>query len=134
MPYAPTTKPSGWPKPKQADAGTNTTMKRSVEVEISGQRLTIRSDESPQYVQALADYVDAQLRELAPGGRTGLQLQRMALLVAMAMADELFREKDLHRQFRARVTHKLEALQAALAEHEQHLSEDAEATDTAPSA
>jgi cell division protein ZapA len=96
-------------------------VKQSVEVEIAGQKLTIRSDEGPQYVQELADYVDAQLRTLAGPGRTTLNLQRVALLVAIQLADELFREKDLHRQLRERVAAKLDALDAALVEHERRL-------------
>lgn len=93
-------------------------MKQSVEVELAGQRLVIRTDEGPAYVQELADYVDAQLRQLAGGNqRSTLNVQRLALLVAIALADELFREKDLHRQYRQQVTAKLEVLDAAVAEH-----------------
>ena len=74
-------------------------------------------------VQQLADYVDEQLRQLVPGGRGSFNLQRVALLVAIQLADELFREKDLNRQFRERVTAKLDALEASLREHERRLEE-----------
>lgn len=94
------------------------TVKQSVEVEIAGQRLVIRSDEGPAYVQELADYVDGQLRQLAPSSRGAFNLQRVALLVAIQLADELFREKDLHRRFRQRIEAKLEALHVALNDHE----------------
>ncbi|MCX4245485.1 cell division protein ZapA [Paraliomyxa miuraensis] len=93
-------------------------MKRSFQVEIAGQRLSIRSDEGPQYVQQLADYVDAQLRQLTQGRRATPSVQRVALLVAIQLADELFRERDLHRRFRARVSDKLAALRQALDAHE----------------
>ncbi|MEM7160550.1 MAG: cell division protein ZapA [Myxococcota bacterium] len=96
-------------------------VKRSVQVEIAGQRLSIRSDEGPQYVQQLADYVDAQLRQLTQGRRSTPSMQRVALLVAIQMADELFRERDLHRRFRARVADKLATLREALDEHEAQL-------------
>lgn len=96
-------------------------MKQSVSVEIAGQTLSIRSDEGPEYVQELADYVDAHLRELS-GGRRTYSLQRMALLVAMQIADELFREKDLRARYRARVEGQLDALETAIAEHETHLT------------
>ncbi len=98
-------------------------MKQTVEVEIAGQRLSIRSDEGPAYVQELADYVDAQLRQLVAGGRSTINLQRVALLVAIQLADELFREKDLHRQFRQRVGTKLDALESALNEHQRRLED-----------
>lgn len=96
-------------------------MKQSVEVEIAGQKLVIRSDEGPQYVQELADYVDAQLRQVGGDTRSSYNLQRVALLVAMQITDELFREKDLHHQFRQRVAAKLDGLEAALAEHQTRL-------------
>ncbi|MFV8755054.1 cell division protein ZapA [Nannocystaceae bacterium ST9] len=96
-------------------------MKQSVSVEIAGQTLSIRSDEGPEYVQELADFVDAHLRELTDGRRS-FSLQRMALLVAMQIADELFREKDLARRYRARVEARLQALEAAIVEHEAELA------------
>ncbi|MCA9711097.1 MAG: cell division protein ZapA [Myxococcales bacterium] len=108
-------------------------MKRSFQVEIAGQQLSIRSDEGPQYVQQLADYVDAQLRPLTQGRRTTPSMQRVALLVAIQLADELFRERDLHRRFRARVADKLATLREALDAHEALLDapppEPPEATD-----
>ena len=96
-------------------------MKQSVEVEIAGQKLVIRTDEGPGYVHELADYVDAQLRQLGGDRRATFNLQRVALLVAIQLADELFREKDLHRQFRQRMSAKLDALDDALREHEARL-------------
>ena len=92
-------------------------MKRSVNVEIAGQSLTIKSDEGPQYVQQLADYVDDKIREIG-GGRASYNLQRVALLVAIQLADELLREKDLHRQYKGAVERKVEALRVALEAHE----------------
>jgi cell division protein ZapA len=96
-------------------------VKQSVSVEIAGQNLSIRSDEGPEYVQELADYVDAHLREIG-GGRRSYSLQRVALLVAMQIADELFREKDLRQRYRAKVEARLEGLEAALAAHEAELA------------
>jgi cell division protein ZapA len=102
-------------------------MKQSVTVEIAGQVLSIRSDEGPEYVQELADYVDAHLRQIGGqiGGEGGMRrtysLQRVALLVAMQIADELFREKDLRQRYRTRVEARLEALEAAISAHEVEL-------------
>lgn len=93
-------------------------MKRSVSVEIAGQSLSIVSDEGEHYVQQLADYVDAQVREVS-GGRTSYNPQRVALLVAIRLADELLREKDLHRRFREQVARKLEAVELAVDRHAQ---------------
>jgi cell division protein ZapA len=96
-------------------------VKQTVSIEIAGQVLSIRSDEGPEYVQELAEYVDAQVRELG-GGRRSYSLQRVALLVAMQIADELFREKDLRQRYRAKVEARLEALEVALAAHEAQLA------------
>jgi cell division protein ZapA len=98
---------------------------RSVQVEIAGQRLAIRSDEGTAYVQELAEYVDAQIRELAARSRGSFNLQRVALLVAIQLADELFREKDLHSRFRERVERRLVELRAAMADHGQRLAASA---------
>ncbi len=97
-------------------------VKQTVHVEIAGQKLSIRSDEGPEYVQALADYVDAHLRELHGGKNTTYNLQRMALLVAIQIADELFREKDLRNRFKQRVMGKLDSLSERIDEHEQRLT------------
>lgn len=98
-------------------------MKRSVQVDIAGQSLTIVSDEGQQYVQQLADYVDEKIREVA-GGRTTYNGKKVALLVAIRLADELLREKDLHRRFREQVGTKLDTLEHALAEHEATLADE----------
>ena len=97
-------------------------MKQSVQVEIGGQSLSVRSDEGPDYVLALAEYVDAQLRDMTTGKRS-TSPNRVALLCAMQIADELFREKDLHARFRAKVEARLRALENALDAHETHLAE-----------
>jgi len=97
-------------------------VKTSVQVQIAGQTLAIRSDEGAEYVQALADFVDTQVRELTTGRKT-TSPQRVALLAAMQIADELFREKDLHARFRAKVEARLRALEQSLDQHETHLAE-----------
>lgn len=107
-------------------------MKQSVEVEIAGQRFVVRSDQGPQYVQELADYVDGYLQKLAPSGRGAFNLQRVALLVAIQLADELFREKDLHHRFRQRMGAKLDAIESALGEHEQRMLALGEGGDAEP--
>lgn len=95
---------------------------RSVHVEIAGQQLSIRSDEPPEYVGELADFVDAHLRRLAVGSKVAAP-HRLALLVAMQLADDLFRARDLHDRFRAEVQGRLDALEQALAAHQSVLSE-----------
>lgn len=104
-------------------------MKRSVQVEIAGQKLAIRSDEGPSYVHELAEYVDARIRAFT-GGPATFSVQRVSLLVALELADELLRERDLHSKFRASVEAKLDRLEAALATHRERLAGEPDAPQT----
>jgi len=66
---------------------------RVVTVEIGGQRYPIRSTLEQGYVAELAAYVDAKMRsasDTAPAA-DGMGL---AILVALNLADELFRARD----------------------------------------
>ena len=66
---------------------------KSVSVEIFGQRYPIRSSLDVEYVTRLATYVDAKIRaarESAPSGDP----QRLAVLAALNIADELFRQRE----------------------------------------
>lgn len=92
-------------------------MERLVHIEIAGQQFAIRSDEGAEYVHELAAYVDAHLQKISAGHSTA-SLQRIVMLVAIQLADELFREKDLHRRFRTQVSERLEQLQRMVKEHE----------------
>lgn len=66
-------------------------MKRTVDVSILGQKFRIRSDESDEYVENVAKYVDSKVRE-ASHGKSGASIQ-MVLLAAMNIADDLFRSR-----------------------------------------
>jgi len=66
---------------------------KSVSVEIFGQRYPIRSALDVEYVTRLATYVDGKIRaarESAPSGDP----QRLAVLAALNIADELFRQRE----------------------------------------
>jgi cell division protein ZapA len=66
---------------------------RVVTIEVGGQRYPIRSTLDASYVAELAAYVDAKMRaavEAAPAA-DGMGL---AILVALNIADELFRARD----------------------------------------
>jgi cell division protein ZapA len=63
-----------------------------VHVEIFGQTYAIRAGTEPGYVEALAAYVDGQMKEI---GRSGgaVDSLRVAVLAALNVADELFQER-----------------------------------------
>ncbi len=69
---------------------------RLIPVEIHGQRYPIRSTLEPEYVARLAQYVDEKMRAASESTPTGDSL-RLAVLVALNIADELFRCRDSNR-------------------------------------
>lgn len=75
---------------------------RDVTVSIYGQRYTLRSEADPDQLREVAADVDARMREAAGlGGNLGAD--RIAVLVALNLADELVRERDAHAEERAEV-------------------------------
>lgn len=66
----------------------------STKVEIYGQEYKIKSgDIDPQHVAQIARYVDAKMKEVAKGAPPG-SLSRIAILGALNIAEELFKERD----------------------------------------
>lgn len=65
------------------------TENQSTTVQIMGREYRIRSSADPSYIQEVARYVDAKLREVSQG-TTLPGSDRVAVLAAMNIADELF--------------------------------------------
>jgi cell division protein ZapA len=63
-----------------------------VPVEILGQRFPIRSTLDEAYVQDLASYVDERMRA-AEDATPGADALRVALVAALNLADEVFRNR-----------------------------------------
>jgi cell division protein ZapA (FtsZ GTPase activity inhibitor) len=97
--------------------------RRTVHVEVAGQRLAIGTDEPEGYVQELAAHVDTLVKELAGGRTPTTHLPRVALLAAIRLADELLRERDRYRRFEAGVQQRLAAVEDAVQAHARHLEE-----------
>lgn len=66
----------------------------SVPVEILGQRYPIRSSLDSAYVHELAAYVDDKMRSASEATPEG-DFLRLALVVALNLADEVFRSRGL---------------------------------------
>jgi cell division protein ZapA len=60
----------------------------NVKVQILGQMYPIQSDLDEAYLQKLAAYVDEKMRAIT-GGTTTADTQKVAVLAALAIADEL---------------------------------------------
>ena len=68
-------------------------MSSVVTVEIGGQRYPIRSTLDERYITELAAYVDQKMRA-ASDAAPASDMLGLAILVALNIADEFFRERD----------------------------------------
>lgn len=83
------------------------------EVQIFGTTYTIRGDEEPEYIISLAKYVDEKMKAITAKGRT-LSLQKLAVLTALNIADELFKEREKAREKIATIIKKIDTILARL--------------------
>ena len=96
-----------------ADDLDNEPQSRVIHVEIHGQRYPIRSALDPQYVTALAAYVDEKMTLAArecPAGDT----LKIAVLAALNVADEYFRACDAAKDNRASLADRASELERML--------------------
>jgi cell division protein ZapA len=70
-------------------------MKKSLDVEILGQKFTISSDAEEGYMRKIAGYVDGKMQELMQNTKP-VAKSNVAMLAALNIADEYHRLKDTH--------------------------------------
>lgn len=80
-------------------------MKNKVEVTIAGQEYTMVAVEDEAYVRKCAAHVDGQLRELLSGR---LSRADAAVLAAMNITDQYFKEQEAAENLRRQVKESLE--------------------------
>jgi cell division protein ZapA len=90
----------------------NSTM-NSVKVEIHGAEYRIRGDADPEHIQEIAHYVDSKMREVSKETSLGSTL-KVAILAALNIAGELFRERDDRNKLLAQVEERAEELARSL--------------------
>lgn len=90
-------------------------MLRSVAVTIAGQKYTLRSDASEEYVRRLARLVEERLRQNARAAKKH-STQAVAVLTALQLADALSREQARREGLRTRVRQSLQKLRTLLGE------------------
>ncbi|HEY4999279.1 MAG TPA: cell division protein ZapA [Usitatibacter sp.] len=76
--------------------------KQAVKVSIGGDEYTVRSELPPEYTREVAAYLDSQIinvREMLPT----LDTQKVAVLAALAITDELFQARRGDREMAARL-------------------------------
>ncbi len=84
-----------------------------VEVEILGQKYTIRSEATPQYVRELAAHVEKRAKDLRSGG-AGNDPVKLLALAALYITDELFRTRDEQEEVDKETGARLSALRQLL--------------------
>ena len=87
--------------------------KNRIEVQILGQKYTIRSDATPEYVRELCDHVEQRAREIQGPGPVQDPVKLLAL-TALHIADELFRVRDQHAVIDRDTSARLDALSRLL--------------------
>ena len=86
---------------------------RVVSVDICGQRYPIRSTLDAEYISRLAGYVDEKIRAAGESTSSG-DAQRLAVLAALNIADELFRCRESTRAKDGQVAERAEELERLL--------------------
>jgi cell division protein ZapA len=92
-------------------------MAKSIDVEIYGQRYSIKGDADPDYIKQIARYVDERMRDLARGMQTAT-LSKLAVLTAINIAHQLFQAEQRLKQGEAeverRTLHLMESIEQQL--------------------
>jgi cell division protein ZapA len=90
-------------------------MKKSLDVEILGQKFTISSEAEEGYMLKVAGYVNDKMQELV---RTSKPVAKanIAMLAALNIADEYHRLKDAHESILSRLNQLSKRLSTTLTE------------------
>ncbi len=90
-------------------------MKKSLDVEILGQKFTVSSDAEENYILKVAGYVDGKMQEVLKTARP-VNKPNVAMLAALNIADEYHRLKDKHEAVLDRLNHLSKKLSTTLTE------------------
>lgn len=89
--------------------------KRSMNLELLGQKLTVLSDNDDTRVRDLVDFVNRKLEEAKDSAKRA-QPDQVALLALLNVAEELFREKQTNAALKRRVRERSVKLLGAIDE------------------
>lgn len=87
-------------------------IRQTIEVTILGQRMLLKADEDPKHVERLASYVNRKVDEVSGGG--SVATTKLAILAALNIANDYFRELDQSNEFKQWVAEKSRSLLAEL--------------------
>jgi len=80
-----------------------TAPKSAVRVIIGGEEYTVRSELPPEYTREVAAYLDAALKRVRES-LPSVDVQKAAILAALAITDELFQARRGDREIATRMT------------------------------
>ena len=84
-------------------------MTKTSEIEIYGQRYTIKGEADEVYIKRLAAYVDEQMRSMSQGMKTAT-FSKLAVLAAINIAHQLFQSEEQRQRGEADVERKAGSL------------------------
>lgn len=87
----------------------SSSVKRSVTVQVAGQRYTLKTDDDDRLVKSLAGYVDGKFRDIQKATRN-MDTQAVAIMTALQVAEELFQLRTETTDLKKRVADKTRAL------------------------
>jgi cell division protein ZapA len=79
------------------------------EIEILGQRITVRGQGSPEYIRSLAEYLDRMIHTVREQAQVH-EPTRLSVLAGLHIVDELFRSREREAGLAARVATLVERL------------------------
>lgn len=86
----------------------------SVKITIYGKEYEIKGNQDEEYIHRLAEYVDSTMRNIAEKTQI-LAFDRIAILAALNIADEMYRQRRLFEENITRLERELqEALNIAI--------------------
>lgn len=83
-------------------------MKKTYGITILGQHFNIKSDEDDAYIHAVSEYVNAKMDEIKESAN--LPVRNLAILTALNIADELFKERARYTGLKEKIRGKSNAL------------------------
>jgi cell division protein ZapA len=88
----------------------------TIDVEICGQRYSIRGEAEDDYVQRLAGYVDDQMRGLSKSMKTAT-MSKLAVLAAINITHQLFQAERMREEGDADINRRATHLMESIEEH-----------------
>lgn len=84
------------------------TQKKTIEVVVGQQRLTLKTDQDPVRVQEIADLVNKRLSEVLPFGQP--VSHQVLMLLAMNLADDILKKEEESRNLKSEVRQRTQSI------------------------